>query len=537
MKRKYYIISIFLITLFIPICSSFVSGFQSGLIKTSQASLQEIIGFSRNLLLSTDDTFYAHHVEVSMTIADNGIIFAGWKNAETHYGSGVRVSIVQSQDNGQTWTSPYNMPMYDELDTQQSDPWLCWFNGTLYYAYLEFESRYFNNPLGYLSQITIAKSTDYGQSWKLVNATNNTYFADKETFIVGNNNIVYLVYDDVDVTVSNGNATVRMSRSVDGGDSYQEVSTLGEDEYYIGPYVALNSTGEPHIAWSWIPNSGGNLIFSKSIDEGFTFSAPKMVNTDGNFSGYGTGKTTLPVIKFDHTDRLYLLWADEFSSNWDVWLRYSDNFGENWSDRILINPSVLGHQWNPDMVIDSDNILHIVYYSEYEAFYRPYYRTLNFTGSNRENPMFSDQIVIADADTPNYFYRPGEYFAIQLDHNRIPHIAWTDGRNNELDIYYAYGLTELPSFTPELIIIIVIVSVITSAAIITIIIRRFYKVPADIKEKWKMYRKTYKHYCDNCQNFTTVHQYCEHCGKEKYVRAAKREDFKNFLLSDNKHLD
>ena len=216
-----------------------------------------------------------------------------------------------------------------------------------------------------------------------------------------------------------------------------------------------------------------------------------MVNTDGNFTGYGTGKTTLPLIKFDHNNRLYLLWADEFSSTWDVWLRYSDNFGENWSDRILVNPSILGHQWNPDMVIDSDNTLHIVYYSESGAYYRPYYRTLKFTGENRDNATFSDQVVIADDDTPNYFYRPGEYFAIQLDHNKVPHIAWTDGRNNELDIYYAYGLTELPSFTPELIIIIVIVSVITSAAIITIIIRRFYKVPADIKEKWKMLSEFY----------------------------------------------
>ena len=157
-------------------------------INPSQESPLDIVGFSRNILLSTDD-YYAHHVEVSMVIADNGDIIAGWKNSETHYGGGARVSIVRSQDNGHTWSTPYNMPMYNGLNTRQSDPWLYWYNGTLYYAYLEFDYRYFDNPAGgFLSQITIAKSIDYGQSWTPVQATNSTYFADKETIVVGAKN-------------------------------------------------------------------------------------------------------------------------------------------------------------------------------------------------------------------------------------------------------------------------------------------------------------------------------------------------------------
>jgi hypothetical protein len=532
MRVKIQVICIFLLTLFFPICSGYAIEYQNISISMSQEPSQKIVGFSRNVLLSTNDNDYPHHVEVSMTIADNGIIFAGWKNAETHYGSGVRVSIVQSQDNGQTWSSPYNMPMYDGLNTQQSDPWLYWFNNTLYYAYLEFDYRYFNNPLGgYLSQITIAKSTNYGQSWTLVQATNNTYFADKETFVVGNNNIVYLVYDDVNVAdEDNGTAVVRMSRSIDGGDTYQEISVLAEAIYFIGPYVALNSSADPHVAWSWIPEDGGDIMFSKSIDGGFTFAGPKMVNLDGNFTDIGTGKTTLPLLKFDQSDRLYLLWADKASSNWDVWLRYSDSSGTNWSDRILVNPSISGQQWNPDMVIDSNGTLHIVYYSESGGNYRPYYRTLNFTGENHDVPSFSNEVAIADAYTSNSFFRPGEYFAIQLDHRGIPHVTWTDGRNNELDIYYAYGLTQLPLFTPEIIAIIVITSIIAFAAIAFIIIRRKYKVPKHLKEKWKMYRKTYKYYCDKCQNFSTTLGYCEKCGEKGFMRTAKREDFKKYLF-------
>jgi len=31
---------------------------------------------------------------------------------------------------------------------------------------------------------------------------------------------------------------------------------------------------------------------------------------------------------------------------------------------------------------------------------------------------------------------------IQLDSNTVPHIVWSDGRNNEMDIYYAHGIFE-----------------------------------------------------------------------------------------------
>ena len=60
----------------------------------SQEANVEILGFSTNRLLSTNDNNYAHHVEVSMAISDEGTIFVGWKNSETHNGGGARVSGI-----------------------------------------------------------------------------------------------------------------------------------------------------------------------------------------------------------------------------------------------------------------------------------------------------------------------------------------------------------------------------------------------------------------------------------------------------------
>jgi hypothetical protein len=470
LKSKIFLIVIIFELLILLPFSTFVSAsfYTKEDINLSQETDKVILGFSGNKLLSTDDSNYAHHVEVSMAISDGGTIYAGWKNSETHNGGGARVSIVRSLDGGASWTQPYDMPMYDGLATRQSDPWLYWYNGTVYYAYLEFEPQYFNDPSGgYLTQITIAKSINNGVTWTPVKASNGIYFADKETFVVSNDDTIYLVYDDADIEDPNGNATIRVTRSIDGGESYQEISVIGEDEFFVGPYITLNSSGDPFVAWSWVPGSGGNLFISKSLDKGFTFDTPEIINDDGNFcvfepAGGAAGKSTLPVIKFDNDDRLYVLWADKFdqvTDTWDVYLRYSDNDGIDWSERLQVNPNTAGNQWNPDMVIDPTGRLHVVYYSESGSNYRPYYRTVNFTGVARSNPIFSDEIVIADQDTSNIFTRPGEYMSVQLDQHGIPHVVWSDGRNREMDIYYAHGLTELPLPFEILVVIVVLIVV------------------------------------------------------------------------------
>ena len=482
--RKSYLFLIILIIAYVILIpfSTFVSAsfFKTGSLNLSQETNVVILGFSNNKLLSTDDNNYAHHVEVSMAISDNGTIFVGWKNSETHNGGGARVSIVSSLDLGKSWTQPYDMPMYGGSFTRQSDPWLYWYNGTVYYAYLEFEPDYFTDPNGgYLSQITIAKSIDDGLTWTPVQASNGSYFADKETIVVGENNTVYLVYDDAEV-VDNGNVTIRVTRSNDGGDSYQEISVIDKDIWYVAPYIVLNSSGDPFVAWSWIPDTGGNLFISKSLDKGFTFDTPQIVNDDGNYSAFElaggrVSKSTLPVIKFDNEDRLYILWADKFdqvTDTWGVYLRYSDNYGINWSERIQVNPNTAGNQWHPDIVIDLTGRLHIIYYSEIGGNYRPCYRTINFTGTDRSNPVLSNEIVIADRDTSSFFTRPGEYISIQLDQSGIPHVVWSDGRNNEMDIYYAHGLTELPlpdPFPIEIIPVVLVVLLIGAVAIVVII--------------------------------------------------------------------
>ncbi|MFW9886977.1 MAG: sialidase family protein [Candidatus Thorarchaeota archaeon] len=424
-------------------------------IRAVHLSDETIVGFTQNLLLSTDDSSYNHHVEGTMVISDNGTLFAGWKDSETHNGGGARVSFVKSVDGGETWSYPYHMPMFwQDFTSRQSDPWMAWHDGVLYYAYLEFTDTE--------SQITVAISRDYGTSWDTAQSTFGSGFADKETIAVSNDGVIYVAYDDI----VGDNSTIRLTRSVSNGESFEAASVIAEsDPGNVAPYLAVNSANDVYVVWTYLNETARDLYLDSSSDEGLSFGEEEFINQDGNYAAWTTAgelpaKITLPVIHFEQRpgqyDRMYLLWADWFDGahdNFDVYLRYSDDYGDTWSPRILINPETEGDQWNPEMAIDSNGRLHIGYYDERDEFYRLYYRSLVFTGPDKSIPELGSVIPIAEQNTSSIFTRPGEYFSIQVDDHDLPHIAWTDGRNDEMDIYYTKGTrtqeTETASTTTD----------------------------------------------------------------------------------------
>jgi hypothetical protein len=396
-----------------------------------------------------------------MTISDNDTIFAGWKNAETHNGWGVRVSFVKSSDGGKTWTDPFDMPFISDGLIGQSDPWLEWHAGCVYYAYLEYD-------------ITVAKSSDYGETWTPIQASYAEYLADKEIIAIDSDGVIYVVYHDIDFFGDSGNVTLRLSRSTDGGNIYHESAVL--EPFGWNAYVATNSSNHVYVVWVVYGESGGNLYLTRSLDQGATFGEGQLID-DGDYCDFtysndgNPSRGTIPLVKFDDTGRLYVLWVDKYepsSDSYDVFIRYSDDYGVTWSQRCRVNPVVLGDQWNPDMDIGPDGKLHIIYYDEQQGGYRLYYRTVEFTGEERSTPVLGEPIAVAETDTPSEFTRPGEYNSIRLDSDGMPHIAWGDGRNGALDIYYAHGLTD-SDFNTSVLVIVTIVVVIGVIALVTVV--------------------------------------------------------------------
>ena len=399
--------------------------------------------FSSNILLSISNSPYPHHVEPTFAISDNGTLFAGWKDAKGPSSSGVRVSYSKSINSGTTWSSPQDMPLFNSsIQTGQSDPWMIWFNNTLFYFYIEFDLAQPYTSLN-LSQVTLAKSTDYGATWQLNRASHNPNFADKETAVISNDGTIYVAYGDVP---SSGSNRMRLSYSKDGGKTFNDsllIDDLSSDTIdQIAPYIDVDNSGKLFVAWLKLTTQTytGYLVFDSLNMSNF---GTDTRITDGNnakmtqtVSGSGS-KWTLPVLRIDNKDRIYVMWSDtaESAGSWDVYLKYSDDYGKTWSEKMRINPSTIGNQWMADMDIDINNNLHVVYYNEQGSSYRPYYQLI--TNSNNKLTI-SEAKVVASGDTSSTFSRPGDYLTVRVDENLRTHVVWSDGRNNDMDIFYAH---------------------------------------------------------------------------------------------------
>ena len=280
---------------------------------------------------------------------------------------------------------------------------------------------------------------------------------------ISNDGIIYVAYDDVTNNIKDsGTVTVRLSSSSNYGESFNETGVIADaitKPYdHLAPYVITNSNNDVYIAWIWFPNnnSWGDVYLTASEDQGESFSPPIDINPTSENCTFEVSvdqrpsRVSLPVIKFDQNDRLYVLWAEKFEPNgtWDIYLRYTDNYGETWSSRFQVNPDLDGNQWQPDMDIDSQGRIHIVWYDEQNGFFTPRYRVIEFNYTIEEEIIWGNTVSIADKSTSATFTRPGDYFMVRVDSKDIPHVVWTDGRSkNGLDIFYAHGLSQKSSTT------------------------------------------------------------------------------------------
>ena len=392
-------------------------------------------------LLSTSDDRFGFHVEPSMAIQADGSIIAGWKDSTSHDGPGLATSYVISKDGGQTWSDPKFVPTTfkgeDYVGTRvsaQSDPWIRTFENTMYYVYIEYNSS--------TSQITLAKSTDTGTTWKTTKASYNQGFSDKETLTIDTNGNLYIVYDDVGI---NG-TKVRLSRSFDNGETFFENVTISDLEFgdYVGPY-ALARNNSIYVAFTQFPNSGeaGDICFDQSSDNGNTWHADTDINPSGNASVFTINenrgspmKVSLPVLESDSNNRLYLAWddisTDPSNTNWDVYFRYSDDKGQNWSDKMRVNKALDRSQWMPEMAIDGKDNVHFIYYDEISD----NQIALKYRIWNTTTEEFGDETTISKNEIPTTYTRLGEYTTMEIDDTGAVHMVWTGVDNSGLDIYY-----------------------------------------------------------------------------------------------------
>ncbi len=133
------------------------------------------------------------------------------------------------------------------------------------------------------------------------------------------------------------------------------------DSYQRYPNIVVDEAGKIHVAWVKISGSSKNVMYSRSEDNGATFSESVQVNSYNNHvvAYVGAG----PRIR-TRGNEVFVIWADSRDgySNTSIYMSRSDNGGFTWEEDWEV--SDLPHfQLYSELEVDVLGKLHLLYYN------------------------------------------------------------------------------------------------------------------------------------------------------------------------------
>ena len=122
-----------------------------------------------------------------------------------------------------------------------------------------------------------------------------------------------------------------LATSSDGGGTFSSVRVDdATGSLRTNPDLAVGADGSIHVVWQDDRNGDSDVYFSKSIDDGLTFSADVRVNDDA-----GATNQDLPSIAVGAGGNIYVVWRDWRNGNSDIFFSKSTDGGSTFGDGIL----------------------------------------------------------------------------------------------------------------------------------------------------------------------------------------------------------
>ncbi len=163
----------------------------------------------------------------------------------------------------------------------------------------------------------------------------------------GNVNVVWL--DD-----SGGTPAVFFSRSSDSGQTFS--TPLNISNHQGSPAeserVAVDAAGNIYVVWSEDSSGAHTIFFSRSIDNGVTFSVPQKVSQNSTASD--------PAVAIDSAGGINLLWIDRSQGQRTVFFSRSSDQGTVFSTPVVLSNAEAG-SGAPQLITDPSGNRYVVW--------------------------------------------------------------------------------------------------------------------------------------------------------------------------------
>jgi len=199
--------------------------------------------------------------------------------------------------------------------------------------------------------------------------------------------------------------------------------------------LAVDNNGLAYVVWrDDRSDSDGDIYFAKNSTSGGAFSAAAKVHPDNGFT-----QEHAQISVSSDGSRIYVVWDDNRSGNWDVYFCYSIDGGTTFSAPKAVHEVSTNNQQYPSLTLDDSGNIHVAWQDGRNSAGDPdIYYTRSVDGG--ENFLISkrvDRISSSDVATSGDQLNPAMAVSGQGD----VHVAWTDERNtgsgDPWDIYFS----------------------------------------------------------------------------------------------------
>jgi hypothetical protein len=265
-------------------------------------------------------------------------------------------------DGGKTWATvstpdPKNLVQGDDVVVFSQD-------GVAYHAHLSFDGIRLSRPARAENGMIVNVSKDGGKTWSdgtpAINHVNTVIpFEDKPGLVVDNapgsrwKGNVYLAWTRFDVYGSSNpehHSQIYFSRSTDQGQTFsmpERISDTGgdcldSDNTVEGAVPSVGPNGEVYVVWA----GPLGLVFDKSLDGGVTFGKDKVIGNipggwdfgvEGLDRANGMPTTAVDLSNGPNKGTLYVNWIDARNGDPDVFVMSSRDGGGSWSQPVRVN--------------------------------------------------------------------------------------------------------------------------------------------------------------------------------------------------------
>jgi hypothetical protein len=346
-----------------------------------------------------------------------------------------------SGDGGATWGSPrlIDSPGTGQVDAQIAvDP----VDGrTVYAAWLQNSK----------SDTVVARSDDFGASWRVVVADHTNAGTDKPILVVRGPD-VYVGYNHAQ--------KIWVSVSHDGGATFTSagLQKTGKLGWALASGGTVDPDGNVYFGWAGYEQNGGakgsvNLFVSTSSDGGSTWTN-KVIDVSAappDCSAFVCGWAYLGAqvaLSSDAAGTVYALWnagAEDRGAE-RMYVARSTDSGATWSPRaeVSLAPAGANHAF-PAIVAGAAGDVRISWMDDRAGtLWNTYYRSSNDGGSTWSSEVDLSTFVPGFSYIfPDGFSFPfGDYFELDIDYLGRTHAVWGEGMNYDSpgSIWYTNGL-------------------------------------------------------------------------------------------------